>query len=248
MANTCSISGINLSFDKNDKIKTIIEELADGNQQTLEEYVAILQDPKLINYLKDNITSEANGVKIENRNDFVNIPKATLKKQLREYKIAKDRSVDSYGVSEALTALSGFTSGQAKYEAATYNAVCLIQEYRAEQTKSKNKRRSPEELIADVNSKLLNTLVERTISMASIIKSDSNISEQDKKAADEILNFYKQLDRINYYATAINNAAKELNAISELDVDNMSDEEYEEVNRKYSSIEIQYNSYKQEYK
>ena len=247
MANTCSISGINLSFDKNDKIKTIIEELADGNQQTLEEYVAILQDPKLINYLKDNITSEANGVKIENRNDFVNIPKATLKKQLREYKIAKDRSVDSYGVSEALTALSGFTSGQAKYEAATYNAVCLIQEYRAEQTKSKNKRRSPEELIADVNSKLLNTLVERTISMASIIKSDSNISEQDKKAADEILNFYKQLDRINYYATAINNAAKELNAISELDVDNMSDEEYEEVNRKYSSIEIQYNSYKQEY-
>ena len=35
MANTCSISGINLSFDKNDKIKTIIEELADGNQQTL---------------------------------------------------------------------------------------------------------------------------------------------------------------------------------------------------------------------
>ena len=154
MANSCSINGINLSFDKNDKIKTIIEELADGNQQVLEEYVAILQEPKLINYLRDNITIEANGVKIENRVDFVNIPKPTLKKQLREYKLKKDRSIESIGVNESLTTLSGFTSGQAKYEAATYNAVCLVQAYRNEQNKSKSKRKSPEEIIADVNSKL----------------------------------------------------------------------------------------------
>ena len=247
MANSCSINGINLSFDKNDKIKTIIEELADGNQQVLEEYVAILQEPKLINYLRDNITIEANGVKIENRVDFVNIPKATLKKQLREYKLKKDRSIESIGVNESLTTLSGFTSGQAKYEAATYNAVCLVQAYRNEQNKSKSKRKSPEEIIADVNSKLLNILIDRSISMSNIIISDSNISEQDKQAAKDLIEFYNTLNKIDYYGNAINNAVEELNKISELDVDNMSDEEYDEVNNKYNELENQYNTYKQEY-
>ena len=247
MANSCSINGINLSFDKNDKIKTIIEELADGNQQVLEEYVAILQEPKLINYLRDNITIEANGVKIENRVDFVNIPKATLKKQLREYKLKKDRSIESIGVNESLTTLSGFTSGQAKYEAATYNAICLVQAYRNEQNKSKSKRKSPEEIIADVNSKLLNTLIDRTISMSNIIISDSNISTQDKQAAKDLIEFYNTLNKIDYYGNAINNAVEELNKISELDVDNMSDEEYDEVNNKYNELENQYNTYKQEY-
>ena len=247
MANSCSINGINLSSDKNDKIKTIIEELADGNQQVLEEYVAILQEPKLINYLRDNITIEANGVKIENRVDFVNIPKPTLKKQLREYKLKKDRSIESIGVNESLTTLSGFTSGQAKYEAATYNAVCLVQAYRNEQNKSKSKRKSPEEIIADVNSKLLNTLIDRSISMSNIIISDSNISEQDKQAAKDLIEFYNTLNKIDYYGNAINNAVEELNKISELDVDNMSDEEYDEVNNKYNELENQYNTYKQEY-
>ena len=199
----CTINDINLSFDKDNRIRKTILRITGHDADKAYVLASFLYDAGFKQFLLENITKDdvLKGETISfddmSINDFVKLKQNKFGSLLNLYYIEHYHSVDNSKTKKGLGRLNGFSSASAKTVAKNYNASLLIEEYRKEFGKPKDKRRKPLEIIAEVNKQILNTFYNRTNDFARFIINDDSFSQEAKEYANKYLEVLREINEIN---------------------------------------------------
>ena len=205
----CIISGV---AKLNDRINETINSLAEGNRNKQIIYFGFLHSDEFKEFVKSKIDEQNDVLKNDtiNWNEFTineysKINKNTFNRLLKTYYKNKYHSVENSTTRKNGLALHGFLDVESKQTAKVHNAQLIIEEYRKEINKSD--KRSPIEIIKDVNEKILNTFYDRMNSLAEeILHTDSKYSEEVKIQANK---YKKLLEEQNY----LNESIREYNSL-----------------------------------
>ena len=210
----CTINDINLSFDKDNRIRKTILRVTGHDADKAYVLASFLYDAGFKQFLLENITKDdvlkGETISFDNMsiNDFVKLKQNKFGSLLNLYYIEHYHSVDNSKTKKGLGRLNGFTSASAKTVAKNYNASLLITEYRKEFSKPKDKRRKPLEIIAEVNKQMLNTFYDRTNDFARFIINDNSFSQEAKEYANKYLEILKEINEVNENITNITSWGK----------------------------------------
>lgn len=199
----CTINDINLSFDKDNRIRKTILRVTGHDADKAYVLASFLYDAGFKQFLLENITKDdvlkGETISFDNISidDFVKLKQNKFGSLLNLYYIEHYHSVDNSKTKKGLGRLNGFTSASAKTVAKNYNASLLITEYRKEFGKPKDKRRKPLEIIAEVNKQMLNTFYDRTNDFARFIINDNSFSQEAKEYANKYLEVLKDINEVN---------------------------------------------------
>ena len=150
----CTINDLNLSFDKDNRLRTTIGRVAGWSVDKAYVLASFLQDESFKKYLskmltdKDIIGSTTIDLKNITDNDYININQNKLGSLLNVYYIDHYHSVNNSKTNKALGRLNGFSSGTAKTVGLNYTADRIIDKYYDEFGKAKPKK--SQEIIAEV--------------------------------------------------------------------------------------------------
>ena len=210
----CTINDINLSFDKDNRIRKTILRVTGHDADKAYVLASFLYDAGFKQFLLENITKDdvlkGETISFDNISidDFVKLKQNKFGSLLNLYYIEHYHSVDNSKTKKGLGRLNGFTSASAKTVAKNYNASLLITEYRKEFGKPKDKRRKPLEIIAEVNKQMLNTFYDRTNDFARFIINDNSFSQEAKEYANKYLEVLKEINEVNENIASITSWGK----------------------------------------
>ena len=129
----CTISDLNLSFDKDNKLRSTIGRVTGWDINKAYIFAAQLQSPAFKKYLSLNLTEndihKDATVDINNiqDSDYVNIDQNKLGSLLNAYYLEHYHSVDNTKTNKAMGRLMGFSSSTAKKVAKEYIADEIIE-------------------------------------------------------------------------------------------------------------------------
>lgn len=199
----CTVNDIKLSFDKEDRLRKTIMRVSRTDANKAAVLAGFLINSDFKRFLFNNITQDdiVKG-EIISFNTFVNadylkINQNKLGSILADFYKNTYLSVDNSKTIKGMGKLDGFTSAAAKTVAKNYTASLLINEYRKELSKSRDARRKPLQIIADVNDIILDTFYKRVDDFTVYLLNKNNLSEQAKTMIDQYLGLINELKQIN---------------------------------------------------
>ncbi len=211
----CPINNVNLSFDKDSRLKSTITRLADGDSKRMFVLAGYLNDENFHQYVAKNLLSKniINGESIDFNNitkeDLLKINKNSLYSLLRDYMLQNYKSVNNTKSKTGSGRVMGFTSITAKYVAQNKVAELIIDEYRNRLNKIQGKPKSIAlEVINEVIDKINDEFNIRTENFALEIINTDKYSNEAKKLAKEIIDIIKEGKNL---AKTLNNNAKIIN-------------------------------------
>lgn len=202
----CTLNNLNLSFDKDNRIKEVIVNICGANQRKQTILASFLSTGEFVEYLKNNITindiikEEQNNIDLDNitAKDYYKLNKNVLRKLLANYYNSKYKSVTNSVVIGNLSTADGFTSIDAKTVAKRYTATLILDEYYTELSVPEEVRRKPLEIIKEVNTKLRHELYNKIHDFVQAHlneNTESNLYSKCKKYKDvlDLINQWEQL-------------------------------------------------------
>lgn len=206
----CTINNLQLPFDKGGRLAKTVNRVSNGDTQKVYTLAAFLSDKGFHEYIKDKLADKdyLSGQIIDTaaitENDMIKINQNRLGKLLNDYYLETFKSVQNSKTHKGLGFLNGFSSASAKSVAKKYNSIILVHAYQENQKLPKNRRKTPIELVAQINEEMTATLHRRATVFANEVLIDDRYSDEAKQSAQEYL---VQVDKTE----AINKEINELN-------------------------------------
>ena len=199
----CTINDINLSFDKEDRLRKTIMRISKTDANKAIVLAGFLTNVDFKKFLLENITNadvlqgETISFNLFTNKDYIKINQNKLGSLLADFYKDTYLSVDNTKTIKGMGRLDGFTSAAAKTIAKNYTASMLINEYRRELIKNPKSRRKPLEIIADVNRKITNTFYDRVNDFTQYILGKEDYSPKAKEMARQYIDLVNKLTEIN---------------------------------------------------
>ena len=220
----CPINNVNLSFDKDSRLKSTITRLADGDSKRMFVLAGYILDENFHQYVAKNLLPNniINGETIDFNNitkeDLTKINKNSLYSLLRNYMLENYKSVNNTKSKTGSGRTMGFTSITAKYVAQNKVADLIIDEYRNRLSKIQGKPKSIAiEVINEIIDKINDEFNTRVENFALEIINDE-YSNEAKKLAKNVIDIIKEGKSL---VETLNNRGKTINKytsiIKELD-------------------------------
>jgi hypothetical protein len=197
----CTVNDLNLSFDKNNKLRTTIGRVTGWDVNKAYVLAAQLQNDAFKKYLSENLTETdiLKGVTVDINNiteaDYVNINQNKLGSLLNAYYLRTYHSVNNTKTNKAMGRLMGFNSSTAKKVAKDYVADMIIEKYQANLNKPKAIRKTNEQILQEVHATIRSQFIKRADDFAENILATDKYSNEAKEYARK----YKDIkDRIDF--------------------------------------------------
>ena len=249
----CTINDLNLSFDKDNRLRTTIGRVAGWSVDKAYVLASFLQDESFKKYLskmltdKDIIGSATIDLKNITDNDYININQNKLGSLLNVYYIDHYHSVNNSKTNKALGRLNGFSSGTAKTVSLNYTADRIIDKYYDEFGKAKPKK--SQEIIAEVINDIERELYTQVDLFANdVVNSDKysknavNYAQKYIDINNRIKQYNQQIKDLVTFANPIKNQLRAFNGkkltdeekaqkAKLLEQDKVNTEEYNKLNK-----------------
>lgn len=202
----CTVNDLNLSFDKDNKLRTTIGRVTGWDINKAYVLAAQLQNSAFKKYLSENLTENdiLKGAAVDINNiteaDYVNINQNKLGSLLNAYYLRTYHSVNNTKTNKAMGRLMGFSSSTAKKVAKDYVADMIISRYQSELNKPRNIRKSNGEIIQEVHKEIRSQFLKRADDFAKNVLSTNKYSNEAKEYAQKYLDI---IDKINQVADEI---------------------------------------------
>ena len=202
----CTVNDLNLSFDKDNKLRTTIGRVTGWDINKAYVLAAQLQNSAFKKYLSKNLTEndilKGTTVNINNitEADYVNINQNKLGSLLNAYYLRTYHSVNNTKTNKAMGRLMGFSSSTAKKIAKDYVADMIIYRYQSELNKPRNVRKSNGEILQEVHKEIRSQFLRRADDFAKNVLSTDKYSNETKEYAQKYLDI---IDKINQIADEI---------------------------------------------
>lgn len=199
----CTINDINLSFDKENRLRDTIMRVSKTDSNKAVVLAGFLVNADFKKFLLENITNddilqgETISFNLFTNNDYIKINQNKLGSYLVDFYKNTYLSVDNSKTIKGMGRLDGFTSAAAKKIAKSHTASMLIDEYRKELIKDPKSRRKPLEIIADVNRQITNTFYNRVDDFTKYLLGKENASQRAKEMAQQYIELNNKLNEIN---------------------------------------------------
>ena len=189
----CTINDLNLSFDKDNRLRTTIGRVTKSDVNKAYVLASFFQDDNFKKFLTKHLTKEdvlnpdidLSNIKEE---DFVNIKQNKLGALLNVYYLDNFHSVANSKTNRGSGSLSGFTTASAKSTAKIYNANLIIDEYYEEMKKPHKKQDNIAMIVLNrVDSKIMDTFYKRTDDFATNIVTTGKYSKEAVEYANKYL-------------------------------------------------------------
>ena len=202
----CTVNDLNLSFDKDNKLRTTIGRVTGWDINKAYVLAAQLQNSAFKKYLSKNLTEndilKGAAVDINNitEDDYVNINQNKFGSLLNAYYLRTYHSVNNTKTNKAMGRLMGFSSSTAKKIAKDYVADMIISRYQSELNKPRNVRKSNGEILQEVHKEIRSQFLRRADDFAKNVLSTDKYSNEAKEYAQKYLDI---IDKINQVADEI---------------------------------------------
>lgn len=197
----CTVNDLNLSFDKDNKLRTTIGRVTGWDINKAYVLAAQLQNSNFKKYLSENLTENdiLKGATVDISNiteaDYVNINQYKLGSLLNAYYLRTYHSVNNTKTNKAMGRLMGFSSSTAKKVAKYYVADMIIEKYQANLNKPQPLRKTNKEIIQEVHTAIRSQFIKRADDFAENILATDKYSNEAKEYARK----YKDIkDRIDF--------------------------------------------------
>ena len=197
----CTINDLNLSFDKDNRLRTTIGRVAGWSVDKAYVLASFLQDENFKKYLskmltdKDIIGGTAIDLKNITDNNYININQNKLGSLLNVYYIDHYHSVNNSKTNKAFGRLNGFSSGTAKTVGLNYTADRIIDKYYDEFGKAKPKK--SQEIIAEVINDIEHELYKQVNLFANDVISSDKYSKAARDYAQKFIDIIKRIEENN---------------------------------------------------
>lgn len=197
----CTINDLNLSFDKDNRLRTTIGRVAGWSVDKAYVLASFLQDESFKRYLskmltdKDIIGGAAVDLKNITDNDYININQNKLGSLLNVYYIDHYHSVNNSKTNKAFGRLNGFSSGTAKTVGLNYTADRIIDKYYDEFGKAKPKK--SQEIIAEAINDIEHELYKQVNLFANDVISSDKYSKAARDYAQKFIDIIKRIEENN---------------------------------------------------
>ena len=185
----CTINDLNLSFDKDNRLRSTIGRVSGWNVDKATMLAAQLQSDDFKKFLSKNLTdndilTDAT-VDINNiqNSDYVNIKQNKFGSLLNYYYLTHYHSVDSTKTNKGMGRLLGFSSSNAKKVAKEYVGDLIIGRYQSELNKPREVRKTNGDIINEVRKELNDTFIKRADNFADNILVTDKYSQEAKDYA-----------------------------------------------------------------
>ena len=187
----CTINDLNLSFDKDNRLRTTIGRVTGWNIDKAYVLASLLQDSKFKSYLSKHLNAKdiLSGANVDLNNiqdsDYVNINQNKLGSILNAYYLDTYHNINNSKTNKAFGQLVGFSSSTAKKLAKDYTADLLIDEYFKELNKVN--RRDYKEIVKLVIDKLNTDFIKNATDFANSILATNKYSKEAKDYAQKLI-------------------------------------------------------------
>lgn len=246
----CTVNDLNLSFDKDNKLRTTIGRVSGWNTDKAYVLAAQLKSDAFKKYLAKNLVSEdilkdasvdINDIKEE---DYVNIKQNKLGSLLNAYYLEHYHSVDNTRTNKAMGRLMGFSSSNAKKTAKEYVADDIIERTQKELNKPKGTRKNNADIIEETRRHINTTFLNRSIDFAYNITSTDKYGKDAKNYAQKFIdanNKAEELtDEVNALADWLNEANERIKELKDKERTPEETKEYKKLVKDYKANKESY--------
>lgn len=207
----CTINDLNLSFDKDNRLRSTIGRVSGWSVDKAIMLASQLETNGFKQYLKKNLLAgdilkdaqfDFENIKVE---DYVNIKQNKFGSLLNAYYLENYHSVNNTKTNKGGGRLMGFSSSNAKKVAKDYVADALIDKYQIELNKPRESRKQGSVIIQEVRTQIENEFIKRAIDFANNIISTDKYSNEAKEYARKFLDVTSRMDVIKQEANDLYN-------------------------------------------
>lgn len=204
----CTINDINLSFDKDNRLRSTIGRVSGWSVDKAIMLAAQLQTEGFKKFLKENLLPtdiikdaevDINNIKDE---DYVNIKQNKFGSLLNAYYLKTYHSVNNSKTNRGAGRLMGFSSSNAKGVAKNYVADLVIDKYQENLNKPREARKDNSQIVREVIDEIDKTFLKRADEFANNIISTDKYNNAAKEYARKFLDV---IDRMNITKQEANN-------------------------------------------
>ena len=253
----CTINDLNLSFDKDNKLRTTIGRVSGWNVEKAYMLAAQLQSESFKKYLSKYLVEEdihkdavidINNIK---DSDYVNINQNKLGSLLNAYYLENYHSVDNSKTNKGMGRLMGFSSSTAKKQAKDHIADKIIDIYQKELNKPRELRKTTREIIDEVRNEINETFIKRADDFANNVlftdkynKNAKEYAQKYKDINDKLIEISKEINDENSWMRSLQAQInlmknKSLTINEKKEYDNLVkdyDERLSNLNRKHKAL------------
>ena len=196
----CTINDINLSFDKDNRLRSTIGRVSGWSVDKAIMLAAQLQTESFKSFLKENLLPtdiikdaevDINNIKDE---DYVNIKQNKFGSLLNAYYLKTYHSVNNSKTNRGAGRLMGFSSSNAKGIAKNYVADLVIDKYQENLNKPREVRKDNSQIIREVIDEIDNAFLKRADEFANNIISTDKYNNAAKEYAHKFLDVTSRMD------------------------------------------------------
>ena len=196
----CTINDINLSFDKDNRLRSTIGRVSGWSVDKAIMLAAQLQTESFKSFLKENLLPtdiikdaevDINNIKDE---DYVNIKQNKFGSLLNAYYLKTYHSVNNSKTNRGAGRLMGFSSSNAKGIAKNYVADLIIDKYQENLNKPREVRKDNSQIIREVIDEIDNAFLKRADEFANNIISTDKYNNAAKEYARKFLDVTSRMD------------------------------------------------------
>lgn len=196
----CTINDINLSFDKDNRLRSTIGRVSGWSVDKAIMLAAQLQTEGFKKFLKENLLPtdiikdtdvDINNIKDE---DYVNIKQNKFGSLLNAYYLKTYHSVNNSKTNRGAGRLMGFSSSNAKGVAKNYVADLVIDKYQENLNKPRETRKDNSQIIREVIDEIDNTFLKRADEFANNIISTNKYNNAAKEYARKFLDVTNRMN------------------------------------------------------
>ena len=196
----CTINDINLSFDKDNRLRSTIGRVSGWSVDKAIMLAAQLQSEGFKSFLKENLLPtdiikdaevDINNIKDE---DYVNIKQNKFGSLLNAYYLKTYHSVNNSKTNRRAGRLMGFSSSNAKGVAKNYVADLIINKYQENLNKPRETRKDNPQIIREVIDEIDNAFLKRADEFANNVISTNKYNNSAKEYARKFLDVTSRMD------------------------------------------------------
>lgn len=196
----CTINDINLSFDKDNRLRSTIGRVSGWSVDKAVMLAAQLQTEEFKNFLKENLLPtdiikdtevDINNIKDE---DYVNIKQNKFGSLLNAYYLKTYHSVNNSKTNRGAGRLMGFSSSNAKGIAKNYVADLVIDKYQENLNKPRETRKNNTQIIREVIDEIDKVFLKRADEFANNVLNTDKYGSAAKEYARKFLDVTNRMD------------------------------------------------------
>lgn len=207
----CTINDINLSFDKDNRLRSTIGRVSGWSIDKAIMLAAQLQTEGFKSFLKENLLPtdiikdaevDINNIKDE---DYVNIKQNKFGSLLNAYYLKTYHSVNNSKTNRGAGRLMGFSSSNAKGVAKNYVADLVIDKYQENLNKPRESRKDNAQIVREVIDEIDKAFLKRADEFANNVISTDKYNNSAKEYARKFLDVTSRMNVIKQEANDLYN-------------------------------------------